>query len=56
MVKHGEIKTYEPRTAGDMVRLPVIHKVEKVYKQQWSYELHKDEKNNLDWIYVVNGK
>ncbi len=30
--------------------------LEKGYKQQWSYELHKFEKNNHDGTYIVNGE
>ena len=56
MMKRGKTKQYEPIKEGDMVRIPVIHKVEKGYKQQWSYELHKVEHNNHDGIYTVNGE
>jgi hypothetical protein len=40
---------------GDTVRIPVTHKVDKGYKQQWSYELHEVEDVGKDGIYQVNG-
>ena len=55
MMKRSKTKNYENINVGDTVRIPVIHKVEKGYKQQWSYELHKVEANNHNGTYLVNG-
>ncbi len=40
---------------GDTVRIPKIHKIEKGYKQQWSYELHTIDKLLQNGLYEVDG-
>ena len=55
-MKRAKTKNYEKLNVGDIVRVPIINKVEKGYKQQWSYQLHKIEKNNHDGTYTVNGE
>jgi transposase InsO family protein len=56
MLNRAKVKNYEPLEVGDVVRVPIINKVEKGYKQQWSYELHKIQRNNHDGTYTVNGE
>jgi hypothetical protein len=55
MMKRSKTKNYENIDVGDTVRIPVIHKVEKGFKQQWPYELHKVQENNHNGTYLVNG-
>jgi len=56
IMKRAKIKNYPDLDVGDTVRIPVINKVAKGYKQQWTYETHKIEKNNHDGTYTVNGE
>ncbi len=56
IMKRAKFKNYEDLNVGDTVRIPIIHKVEKGYKQQWTYEIHKIENNNHDGTYTINGE
>ena len=56
MMKRAKTKNYESLKVGDVVRVPIINKVEKGYKQQWSYEQHEIERNHHDGTYTVNGE
>ena len=56
IMKRAKIKNYPDLDIGDTVRIPVINKVAKGYKQQWTFETHKIEKNNHDGTYTVNGE
>jgi hypothetical protein len=56
MLSNKKTKVYDEIHVGDMVRIPVIHKIEKGYKRQWSYETHEVEKLLQDGLYQVNGE
>ena len=56
MLSNKKTKIYDELHEGDMVRIPVIHKIEKGYKKQWSYQTHKVEKLLRDGLYQVNGE
>jgi hypothetical protein len=56
IMKRAKIKNYPDLDIGDTVRIPVINKVAKGYKQQWTFETHKIENNNHDGTYTVNGE
>jgi len=55
MKRKSKTKPYDKIRIGDTVRIPVTHKVEKGYKQQWSYELHEVEDVFKNGVYQVNG-
>ena len=55
MMEKKKITKYPKIHIGETVRIPVTHKVEKGYKQQWSYELHIVEDVGNDGVYQVNG-
>ena len=55
MIKKKKVRKYQKINVGDSVRIPVKNKVDKGYKQQWSYELHQVEDVGRDGIYQVNG-
>ncbi len=56
IMKRAKSKSYEPIAAGDTVRIPVINKVKKGYKQQWTYETHQVESTEGKGLYKVNGE
>ena len=47
---------YPDLSEGDDVRIPVIHKVAKEYKQNWSNEIYKVEKDYHNGVYKVNSE
>jgi hypothetical protein len=51
----GKVKSYEDIKVGDKVRLPVIHKVAKGFKQQWSDDLSIVQKVYHNGVYLVDG-
>jgi len=51
----AKIKTYEDINVGDSVRLKVVHKVAKGFKQQWSDDLYTVEKVYHNGVYLVDG-
>ena len=55
MKRKSKTKPYDKIRIGNTVRIPVTHKVEKGYKQQWSYELHEVEDVFKNGVYQVNG-
>lgn len=55
MLRRAKTKDYEDIHVGDMVRIPVKHKVEKGFKQQWTYETHRVDKLLLNGLYEING-
>ena len=50
----AQIKTYPEINPGDKVRLPIIHKVAKGFKQQWGDDLYSVQKVYHNGVYVVN--
>ena len=52
--KRAKKGTYPKLEIGDNVRVPVIHKVKKGYKDSFSMEIHKVEKTNRG-LYTVDG-
>jgi hypothetical protein len=56
MLKRSKSKVYKPINVDDKVRVPVIHKVKKGYKQQWSFETHNVEATEGKGLYKVNGE
>ena len=51
IMKRAKIKNYPDLDIGDTVRIPVINKVAKGYRQQWTFETHKIENKNHDGTY-----
>jgi hypothetical protein len=51
----GKVKTYEDIKVGDKVRLKVVHKVAKGFKQQWSDDLYTVDKDYHDGVYLIDG-
>ncbi len=56
LLKRKKKKTYEDIKEGDQVRVPVINKVQKGYKDQWTYELKPVEKDLHNGLYKVGGQ
>jgi len=56
LLKRKKTKKYEDIKPGDEVRVPVINKVQKGYKDQWTYELKKVEKDLHNGLYMVAGQ
>ena len=56
MMKRAKFKAYPPIETGDKVRVPVIHKQPKGYKQQWTYETHIVEDKIGNGIYKINNE
>ena len=52
--KRAKKGTYPKLEIGDNVRVPVIHKIKKGYKDSFSMEIHKLEDKNRG-LYTVNG-
>ena len=52
--KRAKKGKYPKLEVGDSVRVPVINKVHKGYKDQFSMEIHKVEKTNRG-LYTVDG-
>ena len=53
--KHAKTGNYPEINAGDQVRLPIVHKTPKGFKQQWSDELHTVQASYHNGVYKVNG-
>ena len=53
--KHAKVGNYPEVNVGDQVRLPIIHKTPKGFKQQWSDELHTVQASYHNGVYKVNG-
>ena len=56
LLKRKKTKKYEDIKAGDEVRVPVINKVHKGYKDQWTYELKPVQKDLHNGLYMVAGQ
>ena len=54
MLRRARTKKYEDIELGDTVRIPVIHKIEKGYKQKWSTEIYTVEEKLGDGVYQLN--
>jgi hypothetical protein len=55
MLRRARTKKYEEIEVGDKVRVPIIHKVKKGYKQQWTLETHTVEALKGEGVYEVDG-
>lgn len=55
MLSKAKKKIYDEILEGDTVRVPVVHKVEKGFKQQWTYETLKVNKLLGNGLYEVDG-
>ena len=53
---HAKTSNYPIVSVGDMVRLPIIHKVHKQYKEQWTTELYKVQEVYHNGVYKVNNE
>jgi hypothetical protein len=56
MHRRSKVKKYEMVNEGDKVRVPVINKVKKGYKPQWSYQLETVDKKLENGLYEINGE
>ena len=53
---HAKTSNYPIISVGDMVRLPIIHKLHKQYKEQWTTELYKVQEVYHNGVYKVNNE
>ena len=55
MKKKAKVGSYPDVNEGDNVRLQVVHKTPKGFKQQWSTDLHKVQNDYHNGVYKVDG-
>ena len=51
----AKVGSYPDIEVGDNVRLTIIHKTPKGFKQQWSTDLHTVQKDSHNGVYKVDG-
>ena len=56
IIKRSRKKNYTKVNVGDEVRVPVKQKIDKDYKQHWTYETYKVQENEHNGLYKVNGR